>query len=131
DRYLMAGVDRQLLLAAGYRGHRISVAKVTLGDLVGFNLPGAVYAQVNDSSPRSPQHLSTNEDLRSPSIPAGLMTATQSTAALDLASAVDSPTTVPSSDGHGWWRLVAELVPDSDAILIMAVRLAEATAPGA
>jgi two-component system OmpR family sensor kinase len=125
DRYLMARLDSQLRLAARTSAHQINI---TLADLVGLNLPGAVYVQVNDSSRRSPQHLSTSRDLRSPSIPAGLMTATQSTAMIDPASAIDSPTTVPSSDGHGWWRLVAEPVPDSDAILIMAVSLDEETA---
>jgi two-component system OmpR family sensor kinase len=127
DHYLMKRLDAQLTSSAISTAQQVRLTgTLDMRDLNRLGLPGTVYVQVNDSSPLSPQHITTDRNgQRTPAIPTALMTATLSVSTVDLSSVVDNPVTVSAAGKGGPWRMVVEPVPQSDALLIMAVTMDE------
>jgi two-component system OmpR family sensor kinase len=113
DRYLMDRLDSQLVASARSTAQQVHRSgRLDAGHLSGLDLPGTVYAQLR--GPDGPAAAGwAGGGPPEPVIP--------ETAAFGTPGG--APTTVPGTGADDAWRMVAEPVPGTDAILIMAVTL--------
>jgi two-component system OmpR family sensor kinase len=121
DRYLTDRLDGQLIASANSTAQQVRrTGEFGPDNLVRLDLPGAVFARFCGPDGEN-RGQAVTRDVRLPAL-ASTTNLTVADASV-LAAAVNTPMTVPGTDGGGPWRLVVEPVPASNSTIIMAVSL--------